>query len=242
MLIRENQAVCVEDLNIKGMMASCKPKQDENGKFLPNGQAAKSGLSKSISDVGWGMFGTMLEYKALWSGKNILRIGRFEASSKTCSCCGVIKHDLTLADRVFSCNACGLKIDRDLNAAINIKNFALSKLKLSVERRLKNRSELPTLVGVMTCEALGVVHLRHTFLLLLNLHRIVRIMPPHRRRLRILTSLNPFGYLINNSHVSVFLMYAIAVSGITSSVAVTFYGSNFFTPLDDDAAVRYTTF
>jgi putative transposase len=108
-------------------------------------------LAGAISDVGWGSFITMLEYKAEWYGKNILRIGRFEPSSKTCSNCGSINKELTLKDREWTCK-CGSLLNRDVNAAINIKNFAL-KNKLSVEHRLKNRNELPTLVGVLTYEA-----------------------------------------------------------------------------------------
>ena len=134
------------------MSARCKPKQDENGTYLPNGQAAKSGLNKSIADAGWGVFVTMLEYKAEWYGKNILRIGRFEPSSKMCSCCGRINKELTLEDREWTCKGCGTLLNRDFNAAINIKSFAL-KNHLSVERRPKNRNELPTLVGVLTSEA-----------------------------------------------------------------------------------------
>jgi len=151
-IISENQTICLEDLNIKGMSATCKLKQDESGVFLPNGQSVKSGLNKSILDAGWGMFVTMLEYKALWQGKNILRIGRFEPSSKTCSCCGTINKELTLKDRKWTCSGCGSLLNRDVNAAINIKNFALRN-HLSAEHRLKNRNELPTLVGVLTSEA-----------------------------------------------------------------------------------------
>ena len=132
-IISENQTICIEDLNIKGMMANHK-------------------LAGAIGDVGWASFVTMLEYKAEWYGKNILRIGRFEPSSKTCSCCGAINKELTLKDREWTCEGCGTFLNRDVNAAINIKNFALRN-HLSVGYRLKNRNELPTLVGVMTYEA-----------------------------------------------------------------------------------------
>ena len=109
-------------------------------------------LAGSISDVGWGMFVDMLKYKARWYGNNILQIGRFEPSSKTCSCCGYINKDLTLSNREWICFNCGVLHDRDINAAINIKNFALKNY-LSVEYRLKNWNELPALAGVLTSEA-----------------------------------------------------------------------------------------
>lgn len=129
MLISENQTICIEDLNISGMVKN-------------------HNLAGSISDASWGTFVTMLEYKAEWYGKNILRIGRFEASSKTCSFCGSINKELTLQDRKWTCKVCSSILDRDVNAAINIKNFALKNY-LSVERRLKNQRELPTLAGVL---------------------------------------------------------------------------------------------
>jgi putative transposase len=132
-LIRENQTICLEDLNIKGMLQNhC--------------------LSQAISDTGWGMFVDMLKYKAEWYGKNIIQIGRFEPSSKLCSNCGTINKELTLKDRVWTCNNCNTIHDRDINAAVNIKNFAL-KNKLCVGRTLKNHKELPTLVGALTYEA-----------------------------------------------------------------------------------------
>jgi putative transposase len=151
-LISENQTICLEDLNIKGMSTRCKPKQDENGKYLPNGQSIKSELNKSIADAGWGMFVEMLKYKAEWYGNNIVQIGRFEPSSKTCNVCGTINNELILKNRVWTCENCGTVHDRDINAAINIKNFAL-KNKLCTERIQENHSELPTLAGVMTYEA-----------------------------------------------------------------------------------------
>jgi putative transposase len=156
-LVKNHDSIAIEDLNIQGMMARCKPKQDENGKYLPNGQAAKSGLNKSIADAGWGMFVEMLEYKAEWQGKNILRIGRFEPSSKTCSCCGWIYKDLTLEEREWTCKGCGVVHDRDVNAAKNIKAFALEKStnKTVCGTQTKTQSELPTLVGALTSEAHG---------------------------------------------------------------------------------------
>jgi putative transposase len=108
-------------------------------------------LAQSISDAGWGMFVDFLKYKAEWYGVNILEIGTFEPSSKTCSNCGNINKELALQDREWTCS-CGSVLNRDINAAINIKNFALKNY-LSVERRLKNHRQLPTLVGAFTDEA-----------------------------------------------------------------------------------------
>ena len=137
-LISDNQTICIEDLNVKGMVANHK-------------------LALSISDCGWSMFVDMLEYKAEWYGKNILKIGRFEPSSKLCSCCGSINKELTLKDREWTCSKCNSLLNRGINASINIKNFAL-KNHLSGEHRLKNRNELPTLVGVLTSEAQPIAY------------------------------------------------------------------------------------
>ena len=108
-LICENQATtyAVEDLGIKNMVRNRK-------------------LAKSISDVAWGQFLTILQYKAKWFGKNILQIGRFVPSSKTCSCCGYKMEKLPLSVRLFECPSCNLVEDRDVNASINIRNFALA--------------------------------------------------------------------------------------------------------------------
>ena len=124
-LIDNYDTICMENLNVKGMSTSCKPKQDENGKYLHNGQSTKSGLNKAILDMGWSEFKTIIEYKCDWYGKNLSIIGRFEPSSKSCSLCGFIKRDLSLNDREWICPKCGVKHDRDVNAAINIRNFGL---------------------------------------------------------------------------------------------------------------------
>jgi putative transposase len=121
-LIKNFDIIYLENLNIKGMSHRCKAKQDENGKYLPNGQSAKSGLNKSILDVAWGTFIDVLEYKALWNDKQVIHIDRFFPSSKTCSKCGWINNGLTLKDRTWICPKCGEKHDRDFNAAINILN------------------------------------------------------------------------------------------------------------------------
>jgi putative transposase len=106
-IVRENQTVCVENLNIAGMMKNHK-------------------LARAISDVAWGSFVSMLDYKCEWQGKNLIKIGRFEPSSKLCTC-GTLNHSLTLKDRVWTCSACGTTHDRDILAANNIVRFAFVK-------------------------------------------------------------------------------------------------------------------
>ena len=104
-LVRENQAIIIEDLNIDGMMKNHK-------------------LARSIGSVGWATFFSMLEYKCEWYGKTLIRIGRFEPSSKMCEC-GYINRKLKLSDRKWTCPKCGTTNDRDLLAARNIKRFGL---------------------------------------------------------------------------------------------------------------------
>ena len=105
-LVSENQAIALETLNVKGMVKN-------------------HHLAQAISDSAWSGFVTKLEYKAEWYGKTILRIGRFEPSSKLCNVCGFHNSELTLKDREWTCPDCKTKHDRDINAAINIKKFAL---------------------------------------------------------------------------------------------------------------------
>lgn len=106
-LVREDQtnAIALETLSVSGMQKN-------------------SRLARSISDAGWTSFVGMLEYKAERAGKTVLRIGRFEPSSKLCPC-GVINHALTLSHRKWKCGSCGTTHDRDVLAANNIKRMAL---------------------------------------------------------------------------------------------------------------------
>jgi putative transposase len=83
-------------------------------------------LSRSIQDVSWGEFRRQLEYKSKWYGINFITIGRFDPSSKLCSNCGIINQNFTLNDRTWTCE-CGKIHDRDINAAINIKNFGVEQ-------------------------------------------------------------------------------------------------------------------
>ena len=107
-LIHDFDIIYLEDLNIKGMMKNHK-------------------LSKAISDVSWGRFIDVLEYKALWNDKQVIHIDRLFPSSKTCSKCGWINNNLTLNDRTWICPKCGGKHDRDINASINILNEGYRK-------------------------------------------------------------------------------------------------------------------
>jgi len=112
-VVSENQAIAVESLNISGMRKN-------------------HILAQSISDASWSTFFRMLDYKCRWQGKTLLRIGRFEPSSKICSNCGHIKRDMALSDREWLCPNCGTLHDRDINAAMNIKKFALQHQNLIV--------------------------------------------------------------------------------------------------------------
>lgn len=105
-LINENQVICMEDLNVKGMMKNHK-------------------LAESISEMNFGEFRRMLEYKAKWYDRQIVYVDRFYPSSKTCHNCGYIKKDLKLSDRQWICPVCGETIERDYNAACNILNEGL---------------------------------------------------------------------------------------------------------------------
>ncbi len=87
-------------------------------------------LAQAISDTPWSNFTTNIEYKAQWFGETVLNIGRFEPSSKICNICSFYKKDLKLKIREWCCSVCGTNHDRDVNATIDIKKFALQSQNL----------------------------------------------------------------------------------------------------------------
>ena len=103
---KQCQVIALEDLNVRGMVKNHK-------------------LAKAVSDASMRQFRTTLEYKQEWAGGDIKLVDRWYPSSKTCSDCGAIKSDLRLSDRIFKC-ICGMVKDRDLNASLNLKQYALT--------------------------------------------------------------------------------------------------------------------
>ena len=103
-IAKNYKLVCIEDLNVAGMKKNHR-------------------LAKSISDQGWSQFVTQLQYKMNW----VVKIGRFAPSSKTCSCCGNVQ-DMPLDKRTYSCSNCDLEMSRDLNAAMNIRNWGIERI------------------------------------------------------------------------------------------------------------------
>jgi len=107
-LARTKPVVVVEDLNVKGL--------------------SRGPLSRSVADVGWGTFLRTLEYKAKWYGATLIVAPRSFPSSRLCSSCGHLHGKMPLSQRVFRCEACGLEMDRDLNAALNLRAYGLAHL------------------------------------------------------------------------------------------------------------------
>jgi len=136
-LINENQVICIEDLNSKGMVQNhC--------------------LAKAIGDASFGEIVRQLEYKAQWYGRTVIKVNRFFPSSKLCSCCGFKNEFLTLSDREWVCLNCGTVHDRDINASNNTLEEGLrihgeSLIKAENACRLKP-VELPSLDGAVKQE------------------------------------------------------------------------------------------
>ena len=122
-LIREHQAIGLEDLSVRGMVRH-------------------RSLSRSISDVGWGAFRRMLEYKAAWYGREVIVIDRFCPSSKLCSECGHLLDVLPLSVRTWTCPGCGVTHDRDVNAARNVKIAAGLAVRACGERAAGQSEQL----------------------------------------------------------------------------------------------------
>ena len=106
---REPRFICIEDLNVKGMMKN-------------------KHISKAVQQQSFREFRRQLEYKCAWNGIPLVIADRFFSSSKLCSCCGNIKKDLKLSDRTYHCDQCGLVIDRDYQASLNLKRYGETAL------------------------------------------------------------------------------------------------------------------
>ena len=120
-LVNNYDVICLEDLNVKGMVKL-------------------HSLAKSLSDASFYEIKRQLEYKCSWSNKYFIQIGRFDASTKTCSSCGYIK-PMPLFLRTYNCPSCSLELDRDLNASINIRNWSYEKLISKVGQGMTEPSE-----------------------------------------------------------------------------------------------------
>ena len=105
-IINENDIICIENLNVKGMVKN-------------------HHLAKAIQDASFGTLVSMLKYKAIWHNRQIIEIGRYYPSSKLCHCCGHKMNYMGLEVREWTCPVCNEYHDRDINAAINIKNEGL---------------------------------------------------------------------------------------------------------------------
>ncbi|OBG02451.1 MULTISPECIES: IS607 family element RNA-guided endonuclease TnpB [Mycobacterium avium complex (MAC)] len=110
-LAQRHDVVVVETLNAAGMRAA--------------GGARKRGLNRALADAALAEIRRMLSYKSRWYGSQLVQADRFYPSSKTCTGCGRRKSNLTLADQVFECDECGIRIDRDLGAAINLARLGV---------------------------------------------------------------------------------------------------------------------
>ncbi len=126
--VRNHDVIAVESLAISNMLKN-------------------RSLALSISDAGWGEFVRQLEYKAKWTGRKVLKVGRFYPSSKACSGCGWIHQGLKLSERVWTCQQCGANHDRDLNAATNILTEALKSERLAPITDVEKESDFKGLPG-----------------------------------------------------------------------------------------------
>lgn len=138
--------VVVEDLNVAGMTAAPARVENGDGTYAHNGRRSKAGLNRAVLDVSPGELRRQLTYKFPWHGGRLVVADRFFPSSKICSSCGETKANLSLDERTYSCDHCGLVMDRDYNAALNLAAYGRRVVAVS---------------GTETLNARGGAHPRH---------------------------------------------------------------------------------
>lgn len=132
-LIEENQFIGMETLNVAGMVRRNHPQLDKHGNPTRNGQQRKSAMSRKIQRYAWTQFKQLIAYKAQWYGRTLTQVSQWYPSSKTCHTCQHVYRELRLSEREWTCSNCGSILDRDLNAALNIRDEALRLRELQAE-------------------------------------------------------------------------------------------------------------
>lgn len=127
-LVNAYQTIVFENLQAANLSKRPKPKQDENGKYVPNGASTKAGLNKSINDAGWNQFVQYCTYKAEYAGGHVLIVDP-RNTSQICSACEQKGPKKDLSERTHTCTHCGVVLDRDHNAAINILRLGQRQLR-----------------------------------------------------------------------------------------------------------------
>ncbi|HLI05430.1 MAG TPA: transposase, partial [Ktedonobacteraceae bacterium] len=125
-LVERYQTIVFEDVQTEHLVKRPKAKQDENGKYLPNGASAKAGLNKSILDAGWAMFVDVCSFKAACAGRNVVKVNPYKTSQICSACLRECPHK-ELDVRTHVCIHCGVVLDRDTNAARNILRLGRSQ-------------------------------------------------------------------------------------------------------------------
>jgi len=125
-LVETFEIIVFEDLSMHHMVRRPKAKQDENGKYLPNGASAQGGLNTSILDAGWGNFIELVKHKAAYAGVTVYEVDP-RKTSQMCSACGKEGEHKDLSVRTHVCVHCGIVLDRDQNAALNILDRGLGR-------------------------------------------------------------------------------------------------------------------
>jgi putative transposase len=155
LLLSKADVIFTEDLNVANMVKRCKPKQDADGTFLPNGQAAKSGLNKSFQDAGISQFvNQILPLKAEKAGKRTIKVNPSGTSQHCCICLNRVPKELSF--RWHSCSQCGNEMPRDTNSGVLIKKVGLGIASLKKARKPKGKREAR---AVCVASASGVCHI-----------------------------------------------------------------------------------